>query len=81
MGTPVHSLVLMRPSICCGVTSVCTEFRSYPPPPLFPEHSRNWILDTEGKRFRSRRVKDVGRSTIPWIRSSYRCGSMAGTPA
>ena len=48
---------------------------------LFPAHSRNRIRLTAGSRFRSARLKTIGRSTMPWIVSEYRAGSMVGTVA
>src|SRR6476620_2755552 len=56
--TPVHSLWLVSPQMSCGV--ICSL-----PERKFPEHSINDILDTEGNRFKSRRVNIIGLSTIP----------------
>ena len=73
--TPVHSLVLVRPATCCGVSSA-EPVR----PPKFPEHSRKWTRLTAGNRLRSASVNTIGRSTIPWISSEYVLGSISGTP-
>ena len=49
-------------------------------PPLFPEHSRKWMRETDGIRFRSSTVKTSGRSTMPWMVKVCVAGSISGTP-
>jgi hypothetical protein len=38
------------------------------------------MIDFPGKRRRSSSEKTSGRSTMPWIKSEYCFGSIAGTP-
>ena len=68
-GTPVHSLVLVSPSISCGLMSRRRPWFWNAVPP-FPEHSRKRSRDSAGNRLRSASRKVVGRSTIPWMSSS-----------
>src|SRR5512141_2200813 len=48
-GTPVHSLLLVIPSTCCGVMSGFGV--RYAARPL-PEHSMKYVRVTDGKRLR-----------------------------
>ena len=61
-GTPVHSLVPVKPSSCCTVESGFAPFQASA---VLPLHSRNMIRLTDGNRLRSSRLKLVGWSTMP----------------
>lgn len=73
-GTPVHSEALRRPRMPGTVFIV--GFRH-----SVPEHSMKWVRETEGKRFRSAIRYFFGRSTMPWMKSACRIGSIVGKPA
>ena len=60
--TPVHSLQLVRPWIRCTSDSFDPPRHSLP---LLPEHSRKWMRETAGMRFKSSTLNTSGRSTIP----------------
>ena len=76
-GTPVHSPLHVSPSTTCAV--MCGVGARKAARPL-PEHSRKWMRDTLGNRFRSSSVNVIGRSTSPWITSLCFDGSIAGMP-
>ena len=56
-GTPVHSALLVQPWESCTVGLIVASVHSEKE---FPAHSRKWITETAGKRFRSSIVKSVG---------------------
>src|SRR5258708_31593174 len=67
-GTPPHSLQLMMPCVYWTVTGVAFfPSLTWRRGPVFPRHSRNRLLETEGNRFRSSLVNANGRSTKPWM--------------
>ena len=61
MATPVHSLVLVRPWVCCTVCPV-GAFHSIAE---LPEHSINASREVAGNRFKSSMVKAHGCATKP----------------
>jgi hypothetical protein len=76
-GTPVHSAQLVNPCVSETVAPIDASCHSKKE---FPEHSRKWVTETDGKRLRSSMVKSSGRSTSPWTMSRCSTGSMAGMP-
>src|SRR5688572_28394847 len=78
IGSPAHSLQLMMPCVYWTVTGVDPGLLTWRRGELLPRHSRKRILDTEGNRFRSCRLRIRGRSTMPWMVMLYLAGSISG---
>src|SRR5688500_14639604 len=77
-GTPVHSELLVMPSVRCGVMSGAGFTQAARP---LPEHSTKYTRVTCGNRLMSSTLKLSGRSTRPWMTRRCAAGSIVGTPA
>src|SRR5258708_20007372 len=80
-GTPPHSLQLMMPCVYWTVTGVAffPSLLTWRRGPVFPRHSRNAILETEGRRFRPSMVNASGLSTKPGMLKLYFSRSLSSS--
>ena len=75
-GTPVHSEVDVRPCVPCTVFSVGFDHSVKP----LPEHSRNMMRDSDGKRRMSFIENFFACLTMPCTYSECLLGSMVAVP-